>query len=56
MAGGQWRMDLDETTTLRLFLLALTVVAAIGLLPAMFYVFRIHHRHGGPDEEPPRHG
>ncbi|MDB5926368.1 MAG: hypothetical protein JWN13_5304 [Betaproteobacteria bacterium] len=50
-------MDLDETT-LRLLLGALALVAAIGLLPAMFRVFRIHHfevRHGGPDEKPPRH-
>jgi hypothetical protein len=51
-------MDLDETI-LRLLLWALALIALIGLLPAMFRVFRIHHvevRHGSPHEEPPPHG
>jgi hypothetical protein len=43
MAGGQWRMDLDETI-LRLLLWALALIALIGLLPAMFRVFRITSR------------
>jgi hypothetical protein len=45
-------MDLDEFT-LRLFLGALALIAAIGLLPAMVCVFRRHHvEHGGADHEP----
>ena len=49
-------MDLDETT-LRLLLGVMVLAAAIGLLPALIRVFRVHHfevRHGGLDEEPPR--
>jgi hypothetical protein len=49
---------MDDETILRLLLGALALLAAIGLLPAMIRVFRIHHfdvRHGGPHEDPPRH-
>jgi hypothetical protein len=48
---------MDEETTLRLLLGALAVIAAIGLLPAMIRVFRIHHfdvRHGGPEDKESR--
>jgi hypothetical protein len=50
-------MHLDETT-LRLLLGALALVAAIGLLPALIRVFRVHHfevRHGNPDEDTRSH-
>jgi hypothetical protein len=57
---SEWQEDnmhLDETT-LRFLLGVLVLAAAIGLLPALIRVFRVHDfevRQGNPDEHTRSH-